>query len=131
MNEKQCSELFIEVFDSRCGGCVRTCECGITHFDSFNIYDWEDGELEDLQKKAKETPKKYFEHDCAIGTIGINGIEIVYGCTCDLAKKYETFLISHGALIAEYLNKRAKMLREHADKITVQGQKQGKENYEL
>ena len=115
----QCSELFSNVFDSNCGGCLRTCECGITHFDTFHSYDWEEGELEELEKKAKADPKHYIEHDCSIGTIEIGGVEIVYGCICGLAEKYENFIISHDEQLAEYLNKRAVLLREAAESIEV------------
>lgn len=123
MSNDQCSELFDKVFDSRYGGCVRTCECGITYFDSYNEWNWEDSELEKLQQKAKDDPKHYVEQNCAIGTMGIGGIEIVYGCTCDLAKRYEDFILVHAEKIAEYLNKRAVMLREKADSIEVKERK--------
>lgn len=120
MKKEQCSELFFDVFDSRCGGCLRTCECGITHFDAYNIWDcWEDGQLEDLQQKAKDDPEHYVEHDCAVGTMEIDGIEIVYNCTCDLARKYENFVLNHARQLAEYLNKRAAALREQSLAIEV------------
>jgi len=121
VNEDQCSELFWETFDSGCGGCVRVCECGITHFDTFNVYDWEQGELEKYLEKAKEDPEKYREHDCSIGTIEIAGYQIVYGCSCDLAKKFEDFIISHAVQIAKYLNERAKLLKHKAEMIEVKG----------
>lgn len=118
--KKQCSELFGDVFDSNCGGCCRTCECGITHFDGYNEYDrnW-DNELEELQQKAEKDPDHYVEHDCAIGTMEIGGIEIVYNCTCDLAQKYESFILRHARQLAEYLNRRAIMLKEEAVAIEV------------
>ena len=110
----QCTELFDNVFDSKCGGIVRTCECGITHFDVYNIHDYEDGELEELQRNAQKDPEHYIAHDHSLGTMEIGGIEIVYDCSCDLAKKYENFIIGHDVQLAEYLNKRAAMLREKA-----------------
>jgi len=116
---RQCSDLFLDVFDSGCGGCIRTCECGIIHFDGFNEWDWKEGELEALQEKAKKHPGRYVEKDCAIGTLSIDGIEIVYDCTCDLARKYEQFIISYGARLADYLNKRAELLRQNAEIIEV------------
>lgn len=119
MNNGQCSELFSDVFNSKCGGCLRTCECGITYFDTYNVWDWEDGELEDLQQKAKEDPEHYTGIDCAVGTMSIGGIEIVYGCSCDLAQKYEDFILNHAEQIAEYLNKRSEALSEQAKAIKV------------
>lgn len=117
MNNKQCSELFSNVFDSSCGGCIRTCECGITYFDGYNIYDWEEGELEKLQQKAKEDPELYVERGCSIGTLEIGGSQIVYGCSCDLARKYENFILNHAEQLAEYLNRLAVILREKAESI--------------
>lgn len=116
-NSHQCSPIFSEVFDSHCAGPVRDCVCGITHFDTCNNYDWEDGELEGLIEKAETQPDKYRASDGAVGTIEINGIEIVWGCTCDKAKKYETFLIEEGPRIIEYLRRRAAALRDKADSI--------------
>ena len=118
---EQCSELFERVFDSGCGGIVRECECGITHFSDqgcdVNFYD--DGELSSLQSNAKLNPTKYIGHDHNIGTMEIGGIEIVHGCTCGKAQKYEDFILTHAQLLAEYLNERAKMLREKAESIVV------------
>lgn len=120
MTSDQCSKLFEEVFDSSCGGCVRMCECGITYFDTSNLYGWEEGELKELKKKAKEHPDKYIAiADCAVGTMEINGREIVIGCTCDLARRYEKFIISHARQLAEYLNRRADALKKAADSMRV------------
>lgn len=116
---KQCSELFFDVFDSHCSGCLRTCTCGITHFDGYNVWDWEDGELEGLQKKAKEAPEHYIEHDYAVSTMEVHGVEIVDGCTCDLARRYESFILNHTKQLAAYLNKRAVALKEEAAAIEV------------
>jgi len=95
------------------------CECGITRFDSYNIWDWEEGELKKLQQKAKDDPNHYVETDCAIGTIEIGNQEIVYGCTCDIARKYENFILNHARQLAEYLNKYAANLRKTAEEIEV------------
>ncbi len=38
---KQCSEIFKKVFDSKCCGIVRTCACGITHFDTYHDEDYD------------------------------------------------------------------------------------------
>ncbi len=116
---KQCSELFEKAFASDCGGCVRTCACGITHFDGYNTWDWKEGELEELQQKAKEMPDEFVEHDGSIGTIEIDNKQIVYDCVCNNARGYEDFILTHATQLAEYLNRRAKMLREKADTIEV------------
>ena len=110
------TDLFMEIFDSHCSGIERVCECGILWFDTYNVSDWEEGELESLLEKSIADPDKYKESG-PVGTISINGIEIVWGCSCDLAARYENFIISHASQIAEYLNKKAIMLREQADEI--------------
>jgi hypothetical protein len=125
MNSNQCSKLFSDIFDSNCGGYLRICECGITYFDTHNIWDWEDGELEALEQKASDDPEHYVGMDCAIGTMSIDGREIVYGCTCKLAQRYEEFILDHAEQIAQYLNKRMMLLREKANSIEVRN-KEGK-----
>jgi hypothetical protein len=113
----QCSERFFDAFDSNSGGCSHTCVCGRTHFDIGNDYSWEEGELENLEKLSKESPDKYIAHDCAIGFMEIDNIEIVYNCTCQYAKKYEQFLLDYERQIITYFRARAKALRERADQI--------------
>ena len=113
--DNKCSKLFEETFDSHVSGCVRTCACGRIYYDTFNDdWDWKDGELEALDKNPNAFP---VEH--SVSTISINEEEIVHGCECGRAKKYEDFIIDHAEQIAEYLNKRAEMLREKADSIEV------------
>jgi len=117
----QCSDLFCDVFDSHCAGNVRTCECGITHFDTYNTddYDYEERELEELEQRAKNDPDHYVAHDHSIGTMEISGVEIVYGCSCNLAKKYEGFILMYAEQLAEFLNRRGEILREQAKKTVV------------
>jgi len=112
----QCSKIFEEVFDSHVGGCVRTCVCGKIYYDTYNDWDWEFGELERLEKNPNTFPVEY-----SVGTISINNEEIVIGCDCGRAKKYEDFIIQHAKQIATYLNKRADFLKEEADSIRVKG----------
>lgn len=119
MSNSQCSELFSEVFSSGYAGCIRTCDCGITYFDGYNSWDWEVGELEKLRQKAKDDPHHYIEQDHSVSTIAIGETQIVHGCACDLAKRYETFILKHAVKLAKYLNKRAKMLREKAEQIEI------------
>jgi hypothetical protein len=111
-NIKKCSELFENTFNSGIGSFSYKCACGRVHFDAFNNYDEEcRKELEELLEKEKLYPNKYILHDCSIGTIEIDGKEIVMGCDCGIAYKYEQFIINHKRQLAEYLNKYAKQLR--------------------
>jgi len=117
---QQCSEIFEKVFDSHGGGCLRICACGRTHFDSSdNGWGWEEGELEKLLAKAKKDPNLFVEHDGTVGCMEVDGKDIVYDCSCNLAERCEEFLIQNATHIAEYLNKRAKKLRETAAKLDV------------
>jgi hypothetical protein len=101
---EQCSDRFARIFDSHCGGCRRQCICGRQHFDfSDNGWTWEDGELERLEAMAKKEPDIYIGHDGTIGTMEIDGVDIVYDCKCDNAAKYERFILAHAEQLAEYL----------------------------
>ena len=118
MND-QCSPLFKKVFDSG-GGSMRECACGKIHFDSsVNGWDWEDGELEKLILNSKAQPGIFVERDGTVSCMEVFGQEIVYGCDCNLAEQWEKNINTHAVKIAEYLNKRAKLMREQADKIEV------------
>lgn len=118
---KQCSDEFIDAFDSHCAGCSRICTCGITHYDtSDNGWTWEEGELEHLEELHLKSPEKYVPHDYAIGTMNILGNEIVIGCSCDIAKKYENFIVSHRKQIAGFLNKRAENILKAAQQDMVE-----------
>ncbi|HEA66888.1 hypothetical protein LCGC14_2307170 [marine sediment metagenome] len=124
---EQCSELFERVFDSGYGGIVRVCDCGITHFSDqdcdINCYD--EGELEKFQENQKKAPNSFLGWDRSIGTMEIGGMEIVWGCSCDIARKYEDFILSHARQLAEYLNETAKMLKEKSDSIKVKNNDKG------
>jgi len=113
--EEQCSDIFMEVFDSHCGGILRECHCGRITFDSTSDFGWEANELEDLMRKSTIYPDQYIATDSTVGTMIIGGVEIVYGCKCETAKKYENFIRNEAAKLAEYLKKYAQSLREKAD----------------
>ena len=118
--DTQCSELFEDIFRSNNGGCLRICVCGRINFDSSdNGWDWDQGELEELEKNQKNNPDKYIEHDGSVGTMVVSGNEIVCGCICEHAKKSEDFILENAENIAEYLNKKAKRLKEKAERIEV------------
>lgn len=99
---------------------MRDCECGRVHFDtSLHGGDYEPGELDGLLRKQEEKPDKYVSDNSSVTGIEINGKFFADGCPCDGAVAYEGFLKDHAALIAEYLNGRAKELREAADRMEV------------
>lgn len=116
---EQESELFVEIFSDRVWGIIRTCDCGRTHYDVENDCDYDDGELEQLEEETETAPAGlYVPRSGSVGTLNIDG-KTVIGCPCGRAKRYEDFIIDNQAGIAEYLNRRAEMLREEADSVEV------------
>ena len=73
--------------------------------------------MEQLREKAAKEPDRYIEQDGTVFCMNIGGAEIVYGCTCDNAERYERFIRAHARQLAEYLRERAKELREAADEM--------------
>lgn len=113
------SKLFIDVFNDRSGGVLRTCACGITWFDEASPECFESGELERLQELAKEKPDKYKTTDYSIGLLEIGGQQIVIDCVCDKAEKYEKFIVLNAEKIAEYLRGRSKLLIQKAEALKI------------
>jgi len=116
---KQCSKLFSEVFDSHCGGIVRTCSCGIITFNCIDRGFYDEGELDALLKKQKVNPELYRAVDYTVTTMTFSGIEIVNGCSCDTARKAEEFIRINARLLAVYLRGYADELRKQAANIDV------------
>lgn len=116
-----CSNLFAKIFNSGGGGCIRTCACNRIHFDGseYGGWDWEEGELEELQENSKKNPDRYIEHGETVWTLDLGGLEVVYGCHCEIAEKYERFIIEASEEIAEYLNRKADLDIKAAEKIKV------------
>ncbi len=115
----QCSEIFADVFDSHCGRLVRQCACGRTFFNYMDAGYFEAGEMEHLEKQSHVNPDKFFAVDHAIGTMLVGGQEIVNGCHCETAKRYERFILAHAEQLAEYLRRHAAALRERATLVDV------------
>ena len=97
------SEIFEEAFRGGFGGCSMVCECGRVCFDYYNHYDWNQGELEELQKKAADNPKKYVPLDYSCCALCIDGKTFVMGCPCNGARKYEDWIRRHAERLAEFL----------------------------
>lgn len=79
----QPSELFVNVFNSRCAGLRRECACGRVAFDEDleERWDWDEGEHEELCKKHFEDEDRYLMMEGAVGTLNL-GTEVVIGCNC-------------------------------------------------
>ena len=110
------SDIFVDVVTDSSGIHV-TCElCGRTIFeDDDSAGSWEPDELEDLRKRAQETPDDVIGFTtCSVGTGRICGKQVVTNCPCKGLRPYEDFIWSHRHLIAEYLEKRTKKMAEAA-----------------
>jgi hypothetical protein len=92
------------------GSIVTECElCGRVHFATYDGGgDFEEGELEDLRKQADKEPDRYLEEGrySSISFGYIDGKQAVWGCPCNLAKKYEDWIWGHRRTIIAYLKKR-------------------------
>ncbi len=95
--------------------------CGRVHYASFNNEgNFEEGELEDLRKKAKKEPKKYIEHDYSSIEWGyLDGKQYVVDCECNGARRYEDFIWNHRYLILNYLDRRNCEIKEKADDLDI------------
>jgi hypothetical protein len=102
MNDAILIEIFEEAFSSLCSGARRTCACGKTFYNGSGHWDWDDGEIEELEKNGA-TPVDY-----SIGGVIFQGVEYANACTCwhPMATKAIGFIIQHDRQIADFLNKR-------------------------
>lgn len=106
------------------GSLVIDCEfCGKTHFASYDAHFYEEGELETLREKAKETPNKYIEHDYSSVSWGyFAGKQAVIDCDCEQLIKWENMIWDNKYIITKYLlarNKRELEEKQHQNKEIV------------
>lgn len=90
------------------GSPTAQCElCGRLNFvgHAMNENSYEQEEVDDNLAKAADFPDKYHEQDGEIDCIlhgRVDGKEAVWGCPCNIASRYETWLWAHRWLIADY-----------------------------
>ena len=114
--EKKASEEFWEAL-IHSGSNVINCEgCDRTHFVDNPGYDYEEGELKKLYADSKKNPDKVVFHgdSDSVSWGVIDGKQLVYGCPCDTALKYESLIWENRHLIANYIIARAKKIEEHS-----------------
>jgi hypothetical protein len=103
------------------GSNVAQCDfCGTTYFGTWSGgRDYEDGELEELRKLARDPKNKYVEWgDCDSVSYGmLDGRQFVYACPCNASAAYEQFVWNHRHVIADYLKKRAAEEQSRAEVI--------------
>jgi len=90
---------FQEAFRSGCSGCRRECECGKVYYNPDGGWDWNEGELEDLEKYNA------IALDYTVGTLVIDGEEYVTDCDCwhEKAKKIIAWMERNKYAFVEYL----------------------------
>ena len=115
----QPSEAFEEAFSSHGGGARRDCECGRQYFNDGG-WDWDERECENLREMAKKDPEGYIELEWSCSGMEVGGEFIVYGCPCGRAKAYEELFRRDAAGIADYLNRRARMIKKEAARIAAE-----------
>lgn len=124
MLEKEAKlRLFKDAFTSGTSGCVRECECGVTYFDSSNVYDWEEKELQGLI----EDPNAYDVGDY-VGTIILDGKEYCKNCTCwhKDALDIMDFIDNYNHAIVCYMNAEKRRRIEIAESYSVPDLKETK-----
>jgi len=94
------------------GGSQATCElCGRYHFASAAGYDFLDGELARLDAQAQEKPDQFIDHLAdSVSWAYLSGRQVVVGCPCGEARKWEKFIVDHRELITHYLPLRLKRI---------------------
>lgn len=115
----QPSEEFEKAFSSHGGGYRRDCECGRQYFNDGG-WDWDEGELEHLRVMAENHPEGYIELGWSCSGMEVGGEFIVYDCPCGRAKTYEELFKRNAEGIADYLNRRARMVKAEADRIVAE-----------
>jgi hypothetical protein len=102
MEDAELIEIFEDTFRTFTSGCRRTCCCGKTYYNGSGNWDFDEGEIEELEKNGA-TPV-----DHSIGGITFEGREFADACTCwhPRALQIIHFVIRHDEMIANFLNKR-------------------------
>lgn len=94
-------ERFIAAFTDQSGGCRRQCDCGTIYYNSDGGWDWEEGELDELESNQNAI-------DCSftIGTLSFGGKEYVETCDCWHASAMQmmAWVDSHSHCLARYIN---------------------------
>lgn len=94
-------ENFENAFRTSTGSCLFECKCGRRFFNSNGGWDWEDGELEELEEDNTAT-----DLDWSVGSLYFDSAEYARDCDCwhDRAKNLMGLIDRHSRQLAEYLN---------------------------
>ena len=104
-------ENFETAFHNMVAGSVRTCDCGKVFYNPTGGWDWEDGELEALDKSESATGV-----DWTVQTIWIQGKEYCNDCDCWHKPATQVFdwIIKNRHAVTELLNLEKKRLESEA-----------------
>lgn len=98
---------FDRAFTVLASSCSILCQaCGRTYFvTSPGHGDYENRELEDLQRSAAETPDRVIEVPDfgSVSFVRLDGKQMVIGCKCDPTNPYAEWIESHAEELTEYL----------------------------
>lgn len=115
---KEPSEEFLHALELSHGGggCRAECEfCKRVTYNPNGGWTWDEGELEDLDRRNEEDSDKCIAVDYAVPIAYLDGKQYVIGCPCNSARQYEVWIWSHGILIAEYLKLKAERIAGDAE----------------
>ncbi len=117
MTDEKKIEIFEEAFRDMTAGSWRTCVCGKDFYNSGGGWDWEDGELEALEKN-----KTAIDLDYSVGTITFEGKEYCLDCNCwhKRALMIFGFVMSHNLMIVELFRAVKKHELAKAENIKVE-----------
>ncbi len=117
MSDKEKLEIFEDAFRDQTAGSYRECDCGREFYNSNGGWDWEDGELEVLEKSNTS-----FDLDYSVGTLSFEGKEYCLDCGCwhKRALRIFGFVMSHNSQIVALFQAVKKYELAKADSIAVE-----------
>lgn len=110
-------ETFEDAFDIGVGSCRAECDCGKEFYCPDFGADWDEGELDHLEKIGATSL------DCSVSYVVFEGTQYVMQCECwhERAKKIMGFLDDHNYQIAKYINKEKQRLIDEANRMPTIG----------
>jgi hypothetical protein len=119
LNNQSRVTSFFEEMVMEGGTTVAICDyCGRCHFESHDLSQYGDGELERYRELAERKPNDYVEHlnDDSIGIGKIADQLLVIGCSCEGMAKWEAWFWDNSEKISRYFNERSNYLKEQVEK---------------
>lgn len=113
------SEEFCRHFGEGGGSIVADCQfCGRTHYDYTSSHNMDEGEYEDLERKRRSEPNRYFSRNHTVWHTSVGDLQVVLGCPCNGLAILEKFIWGARHRIADYFEARAKVEMDHAKSST-------------